>query len=215
MRSTAAAVLAFAVAVGWSATTSDFRASIVSERSGGGEGPSSTSSGGLALPRCVVLVYLHVPKTGGTTQADAFEAWNTRGWMASRLFRVGTCETVPPTRTRDVPLPRYWPHLLAKLSNMSTPQLEGLRVAVEAHHCLGLRAIAPELRRLRASLEPRGCRVVVFTRLRHPAATAQSWQHMKDHKVWWCHTVCHARPRRHITSTWIESRNRITRILAV
>jgi len=141
---------------------------------------------------CSVGIFLHIPKTGGTTIADeVFNHWSqTLGFQVFE-YRLSTNYSLVKKAPGGPQLQPQssgpaliengisWPMLVERLVSMgstsSSRNISNLRVAVELHFCEGLRAASAQILRIRRSLEPIGCSVAVATLLREPFDQQLSW----------------------------------------
>ena len=140
---------------------------------------------------CKVALLLHVPKTGGTTfSQEIFGSWQERlGFHVFRYRLSPGASMTHPEPGLAAPLDKSraqfglhadlsWEKLAERLVQVGLDTLtdvSSLRVAVELHFCLGLRASVDTLQSIRAALEPRGCTVVVGTLVREPFDHQLSW----------------------------------------
>jgi len=134
---------------------------------------------------CALVIFVHVPKTGGCTQYSIFEKWHG---FVTRSFRLSDHDHATPGRKNsalDAAVPREYTQLMHYLTTLEPQDLKGgdHKFAVELHRCHGLRKALADITLARSTFEAQGCPAVVFTTLRQPVAAAQSWQGMKNHSA--------------------------------
>ena len=136
------------------------------------------------LPRCSVVFFHHLEKTGGTTLRSILQ----------RHAQLGEFDLISFVNRFDKLSLQIVLHRLHTLAEMpGTSQLDGLRLAVEIHigghmsHPYFNMYSLPDLLFLRSLLRAKGCRCNLVTLLRHPLLHHLSWHyHFCNHRVPLC-----------------------------
>ena len=136
------------------------------------------------LPRCSVVFFHHLEKTGGTTLRSILQ----------RHAQLGEFDLISFVNRFDKLSLQIVLHRLHTLVEMpGTSQLDGLRLAVEIHigghmsHPYFNMYSLPDLLFLRSLLRAKGCRCNLVTLLRHPLLHHLSWHyHFCNHRVPLC-----------------------------